>query len=160
MLHNVYCPNCDFSPGKSQVIPSLIFKSLTQPSEKTLIVLGSGTPLREFLHVDDLGQAVVFALENWDPSAMNAPLDNSGVPLNFLNVGSGKDISIKDFSKKIAQYSGFDGKIAWDSTKPDGTPKKQLDCKRLNNLGWNAQINLDEGLKETVSDYMANIKHT
>ncbi|MCQ9198937.1 MAG: GDP-L-fucose synthase [Prochlorococcus marinus XMU1429] len=162
MPTNLYGPGDNYHPTNSHVMASLIkkFCEASFYSIKSVNCWGSGTPLREFLHVDDLGEAVVFALENWDPSSKNAPLDNSGVPLDFLNVGSGKDISIKDLSKKIAQFSGFDGEVVWDSTKPDGTPKKQLDCKRINNLGWNAQINLDEGLKETVLNYMAKLKQT
>ncbi len=160
MPTNLYGPGDNYHPTNSHVMASLIKKFCEASFNATSSVncWGTGSPLREFLHVNDLGEAVVFLLENWDPSSERAPLDNSGVPLTFLNVGTGKDISIKDLSKKIAKYAGFKGKIIWDSTKPDGTPKKQLNCQRINTLGWSPKINLDDGIKETVSDYMINLK--
>tara|TARA_B100000886_G_C20426900_1_gene494629 strand:- start:13100 stop:14095 length:996 start_codon:yes stop_codon:yes gene_type:complete len=160
MPTNLYGPGDNYHPTNSHVMASLI-KKFCEASFNSCSVVncwGTGSPLREFLHVNDLGEAVVFSLENWDPSSDTAPLDNSGNPLTFLNVGTGKDISIRDLSVKIAKYSGFKGDVIWDSTKPDGTPKKQLNCQRINTLGWSPKINLDDGIKETVSDYMINLK--
>ena len=160
MPTNLYGPGDNYHPTNSHVMASLIKKFCEASFNSSSVVncWGTGSPLREFLHVNDLGEAVVFSLENWDPSSDTAPLDNSGNPLTFLNVGTGKDISIRDLSVKIAKYSGFKGEVIWDSTKPDGTPKKQLNCQRINTLGWSPKINLDDGIKETVSDYMINLK--
>ena len=160
MPTNLYGPGDNYHPTNSHVMASLIkkFCEASVNSTNSVSCWGTGSPLREFLHVDDLGESVVFTLENWDPNSGNAPLDNSGVPLSFLNVGTGKDISIRDLSIKIARYAGFDGEVIWDTTKPDGTPKKQLNCQRINNLGWSAKISLDDGIKETVSNYMIKLK--
>ena len=158
MPTNLYGPGDNYHPTNSHVMASLIkkFCEASLSSSSSVTCWGTGSPLREFLHVNDLGEAVVFSLENWDPSSKNAPLDNSGSPLTFLNVGTGKDISIKDLSIKVARYSGFDGEVIWDSTKPDGTPKKQLNCQRINNLGWSPKISLDDGIKKTISNFLLN----
>ena len=109
--------------------------------------------MREFMHVDDLADAVVFALESWNPDSESSPLDKNGKKLNYLNVGTGKDISIKELSLKIAKASNFEGEIIWDNTKPDGMLKKQLDISRIKILGWEAKIDLDSGIKNTVKEY-------
>ena len=105
---------------------------------------GSGTPLREFLHVDDLGEACVFALEHWQPGPGE---------LQHLNVGTGVDLTIRALAEAVAAATGFGGEIRWDATKPDGTPKKQLDVGRLAALGWRARIPLAEGLPSTVEEF-------
>ena len=107
---------------------------------------GTGTPLREFLHADDLGEACVFALEHWSALSENAPLDDGGKPLAFLNVGTGIDLSIRELAERVSAAVGFKGSIQWDQRKPDGTPKTQLDVSRLTSLGWKARITLTEGL--------------
>jgi GDP-L-fucose synthase len=112
---------------------------------------GTGSPLREFLHVDDLGEACVFALEHWDPASPEAPRDAAGEPLAFLNVGTGVDLTIRQLAEAVAEATGFQGEIHWDASKPDGTPKKQLDVSRLAALGWRARIPLAEGLRSTVA---------
>ena len=117
---------------------------------------GTGTPKREFLHADDLGEACVFALEHWNPSAPYSPRDVTGQPLTFLNVGTGLDLSIRELAESVAQASGYQGEILWDSTKPDGTPKKQLDVTRLLGMGWQARISLKQGLERTAIDYAAS----
>ena len=103
------------------------------------------------MHVDDLAEAIIFCLENWFPDYRNDPLDIYGNPLNHLNVGTGKDISIKCLAKKIASITDFKGEIIWDESKPDGTPRKLLDVQRINKLGWKSEIDLDEGLTKTIS---------
>ena len=108
------------------------------------------------MHVDDLGDAVVFALEKWDPKASNAPLDENGTPISFLNIGTGVDISIKELAEKISNKVNYMGKIRWDKTKPDGTPKKLLDVSRINELGWKANISLDKGIEETLKIFEKN----
>ena len=92
---------------------------------------GTGTPLREFLHADDLGEACVFALEHWSALSDDAPKSDGGNPLAFLNVGTGIDLSIRELAEQVAAAVGFNGSIHWDHSKPDGTPKKQLDVSRL-----------------------------
>ena len=114
---------------------------------------GSGSPLREFLHVDDLGDACVFALECWSALSVDAPKDESGKELGLLNVGTGVDCTIKQLAQQVAAATGFVGEIHWDKSKPDGTPKKQLDVSRLKAMGWSAQISLNEGLLMAIEDF-------
>ena len=106
--------------------------------------------MREFLHVDDLGKACVFALENWNPNSDKAPKYDNDNPLYFLNIGTGKDISIKNLAELIAKIVGFNGKILWESSKPDGTPKKLLNIDRIKQLGWQPKLNLEEGIKKQL----------
>ena len=120
---------------------------------KSVTCWGTGKVYREFLYVDDLAEAVFFCLKNWDPSLSNAPKDFSGNALNHLNVGTGKDITVKDLAYKIAKIVNYEGEILWDATKPDGTPKKLLNVSKINHLGWHAKINLDEGIKETIKNF-------
>jgi GDP-L-fucose synthase len=114
---------------------------------------GTGSPMREFLHVDDLGNACVFALENWSALDQEAPRDDQGKPLAFLNVGTGVDLTIKELAEQIAAVVGFEGTIEWDTSKPDGTPKKQLEVSRMQELGWKANILLKDGLKSSYLDF-------
>ena len=155
MPTNLYGPNDNYHPNNSHVMASLIrkFSNAVLNSEKEVVCWGTGKPLREFMHVDDLGNAAIFVLENWSPSAPDAPVDNSGKKLTFLNVGTGQDISIKDLSLKIAEITRFNGKILWDNTKPDGVKKKLLDISRIKNLGWGPKININEGIKNTIKEY-------
>ena len=118
-----------------------------------MVCWGTGNPLREFLHVDDLGNAAVFALERWNTFSENAPLDQNGEPILFLNVGTGRDISIRELAKTISGILNYKGKIIWDHTKPDGTPKKQLNINRLFELGWEPKISLEEGILRTLKDF-------
>jgi GDP-L-fucose synthase len=129
------------------------FHEAAQAKAPSVTCWGTGTPLREFLHVDDLGEACVFALERWDPQASAAPMTRDGVPLTWLNVGTGVDLSIRELAEQVAAATGFRGTIQWDASKPDGTPKKQLDVSRLAALGWRARISLAEGLASTVAAF-------
>jgi GDP-L-fucose synthase len=153
MPTNLYGPGDNYHPFNSHVLPALIrrFHEAAERGDVSVTCWGSGSPLREFLHVDDLGEACVFALEHWDPAAPEAPKDEAGEPLPFLNVGTGVDLTIRALAEAVAQATGFQGEIVWDSTKPDGTPKKQLDVSRLAQLGWRARIPLAEGLSSTVA---------
>ena len=152
MPTNLYGPGDNYNAETSHVMASLIKKFCKASKESIPFVTcwGSGAPFREFLHSDDLGEAAVFVLENWDPNAINAPLNKKGEPLLFLNVGSGKEISIKDLATKIANLSNYKGVIKWDKTKPDGTPRKLLDISRIQKIGWEPKISLDEGINETI----------
>lgn len=144
MPTNLYGPGDNYHPTNSHVLPALIrrFHEAGQVNAPSVTCWGSGSPLREFLHVDDLGEACVFALEQWDPSPSE---------LTYLNVGTGVDLSIRELAESVASATGFRGTICWDVSKPDGTPKKQLDVSRLASLGWSARIPLEEGLASTVA---------
>jgi GDP-L-fucose synthase len=111
--------------------------------DRKLIVWGSGKPRREFLHVDDLASACVLLLEKY-----NAP--------EIINVGCGEDISIRELAELICDVVGFDGELAWDATKPDGTPRKLLDVTKVRTLGWSPVISLREGIAETYKWFLAN----
>ena len=142
-------------------MPALISKFYKAKinNEKEVICWGTGTPYREFLHVDDLGEAVVFCLENWDTFSQNSPKDENGNPLYYLNVGTGKDIKIKDLALKIANHLKFKGEIIWDNSKPDGTPKKQLNIEKIQKLGWKPKIDLDEGIEMAIKSYKKEINN-
>lgn len=151
MPTNLYGPGDNYHPENSHVLPALIrrFHEATQANAPTVTCWGTGTPLREFLHVDDLGEACVFALEHWQPAPDQ---------LQFLNVGTGVDLSIRQLAETVANATGFMGEITWDSSKPDGTPKKQLDVSRMAALGWWARIALADGLVDTVAEFRASLE--
>jgi GDP-L-fucose synthase len=151
MPTNLYGPGDNYHPTNSHVLPALIrrFHEAAVRGDASVTCWGSGTPLREFLHVDDLGEACVFALENWQPGPEEQ---------QFLNVGTGVDLAIRELAEAVAAATGFTGEILWDSSKPDGTPKKQLDVSRLSAFGWQSRIQLGDGLHNTVRDYCKNSK--
>lgn len=154
MPTNLYGPNDNYDLNNSHVMPALIKKFLKAKKNnyKSVTCWGSGSPLREFMYVDDLAEASIYCLENWDLNSENAPKDKEGNPLTLLNVGTGKDISIKELALKIASITGFKGDIIWDKSKPDGTKRKLLNINRIRNLGWEAKIDLDEGINRTIND--------
>ena len=152
MPTNLYGPGDNYHPSDSHVMASLIRKFFLASKESlpTVTCWGSGSPYREFLHSDDLGSAVIFALEKWNPNSENAPLDIGGRPLNLLNVGTGNDISIKDLVNLIASKFNYKGTIIWDKSKPDGTPRKLLNVERIKSIGWEPKINLEQGIENTI----------
>ena len=152
MPTNLYGPGDNYHPENSHVLPALIrrFHEHKKAGAESVWCWGTGSPMREFLHVDDLANACVFALENWSALSCDAPKDDEGKSLAFLNVGTGVDLTIKQLAEAVAEAVGFKGVIKWDSGKPDGTPKKQLNVSRMADLGWRARIPLVEGLSETV----------
>ncbi len=156
MPTNLYGPGDNYHQENSHVLPALIrrFHEAKEGGLEKVTCWGTGSPMREFLHVDDLGKACVFALENWSALDQEAPRDDQGKPLAFLNVGTGVDLTIKELAEQIAAVVGFEGTIEWDSSKPDGTPKKQLEVSRMKGLGWNAQMPLAEGLPAAYSDLL------
>jgi GDP-L-fucose synthase len=156
MPTNLYGPGDNYHPENSHVLPALIrrFHEAKEGGAKNVTCWGTGSPMREFLHVDDLGKACVFALENWSVLDQEAPRDDQGKPLAFLNVGTGVDLTIKELAEQIAAVVGFKGTIEWDTSKPDGTPKKQLEVSRMKALGWSAQIPLAKGLPAAYSDLL------
>lgn len=138
MPTNLYGPNDNFDEKSSHVLPALIrrFHHAARTSQPEVVLWGSGTPRREFLHVDDLAAACLFLLENYDgPTA--------------LNVGTGEDVTIRELAEIVADVVGFDGEIVQDTTKPDGTPRKLLDVSRIRALGWEPRIPLIEGIRST-----------
>ena len=147
MPTNLYGPGDNYHPVNSHVLPALIrrFYEAASGNADTVTCWGTGTPRREFLHVDDLADAVVFCLEHWRPSDQET---------QFLNVGTGKDLSIRELAELVADGVGYCGKLVWDSSKPDGTPRKLLDVSRLSALGWSASIPLVQGLRSTILDYV------
>ena len=153
MPTNLYGPGDNYHPENSHVMAALIrkFYLANKNSLPSVECWGSGSPFREFLHVDDLASASIFALENWDPESKNAPLDKDGLPLQILNVGTGKEISIKDLAYKISELVKYKGLIKWDLSKPDGTPRKLLNIKKIQKLGWQPKIKLEDGIINTIN---------
>jgi GDP-L-fucose synthase len=142
MPTNLYGPHDNFELQGSHVLPAFIrrFVEAAQSGAKTETLWGTGAPMREFLHVDDLAEAVVLASEKYDSPT-------------HLNIGSGDDLTIKALAELVAELAGFDGEIAWDSSKPDGTPRKVLDVTKVKSLGWNPKISLRDGISSTIEWY-------
>ncbi len=159
MPTNLYGPGDNYHPQNSHVLPALLRKFYAAQKKKKSKVTcwGSGQVKREFMHVDDLANAAIFALENWDPSEEKAPKNKNGDPLSILNVGTGIDMTIKEISELIAEIVNYKGDIIWDKSKPDGTPRKLLDVSRINKLGWSAKFSITTGIKDTLNDYIKNI---
>lgn len=147
MPTNLYGPGDNFHPENSHVLPALMrrFHEAAVTKADEVVIWGTGTPRREFLHVDDMAEAslFVFDLPRHEYDANTQP------SLSHINVGSGLDISILELAKKMAVLTGFKGEIKTDSSKPDGTPRKLLDVSRLSAMGWNAKIDLEEGIADT-----------
>jgi GDP-L-fucose synthase len=142
MPTNLYGPGDNFSLTSSHVFPAFIrkFDDAVKSKAEKVVLWGTGSPLREFLHVDDLAQAVLIALTKYDSSV-------------HLNVGTGIEISIRDLAVKIATEIGFKGDIEWDASKPSGTPRKVMNVSRIKELGWEPRISLESGIKSTISWY-------
>ena len=155
MPTNLYGPNDNFHPENSHVIPALMrrFHDAAQSNAHEVTIWGSGTPLREFLHVDDMAAACVHVME----LEQDLYQEHTQPMLAHINVGTGEDCSIRYLAETLASVTGFNGKLAFDTTKPDGAPRKLLDVSRLQSLGWNAQISLEEGLKSTYQWYIDNL---
>ena len=154
MPTNLYGPGDNYSSDNSHVMASLLKKFILAKRNniKEITCWGTGRPLREFLHVNDLAKACIHALEKWNPDDYHSPLDNYGEKLLYLNVGSGEEVSIRSLVKKIALLTNFDGKIIWDKNKPDGTFRKNLDTSRFKSIGWEPKINLDEGISMEINN--------
>jgi len=161
MPTNLYGTGDNYHPTNSHVLPALLrrFHEAKTRGDASVTCWGSGTPLREFLHADDLGAACVFALEHWSALADDAPKNEAGQPLAFLNVGTGVDLTIRALAEQIAAVVSFSGDLLWDTSKPDGTPKKQLDVSRLRAMGWSASIPLADGLQRAYADFQTALAH-
>ncbi len=147
MPTNLYGPNDNFDPITSHVFPAFIqrFHEAKENKNKEVVIWGTGSPKREFLHVNDLADACLFLMKNYNES-------------EIVNVGTGVDLSIKSLAEKVKKIVGYDGKIIWDKTKPDGTPRKLLNVNKLHKLGWKHKVGLDSGIKETYDWYINNPK--
>jgi GDP-L-fucose synthase len=148
MPTNLYGIGDNFHPENSHVLPAMIrrFHEAKESGATTVTLWGSGTPRREFLHVDDLAAACVFLLEKFDGETP-------------LNVGCGVDITIKELAETVARVVGFKGTLEWDSSKPDGTPQKLLDTSKINQLGWTPVIDLEDGIRDTYNWYLDQLRH-
>ncbi|WP_288255661.1 GDP-L-fucose synthase [uncultured Prochlorococcus sp.] len=157
MPTNLYGPGDNYNLYTSHVLPAFIsrFHKAKIRGEKKVKCWGTGNPQREFLHVDDLANASIFVLENYSLNKKDSPENN--MP-ELLNVGTGKDIKIKDLAHLIAKKIDYEGEVIWDSSKPDGTPKKLLDISRLKNLGWKSSISLEQGIEDTIKNYINDTK--
>ena len=145
MPTNLYGPNDNFDLETSHVLPAMIrkFHEAKQNNHAEVNLWGSGTPMREFLHVDDLANAVIFALEN-------------ELPEHLYNVGTSSDVTIKELAETIQIQVGHKGQINWDKSKPDGTPRKLMDSSKMNQLGWHANYSLEQGIANTYSWFLEN----
>ena len=152
MPTNLYGPGDNYHIENSHVLPALIrrFHTAKENNEKIVTCWGTGKPLREFLYVDDLADACLFALNNWDPSSFENNPNYQSNQQSWLNVGSKDEISIKELANKISLKIGYKGEIRWDHTKPDGTMRKKLDTSKINNLGWHPKTDFDTGITNTI----------
>jgi len=146
MPTNLYGPGDNYHAQNSHVLPALIrrFHEAKAAGRSEVVAWGSGSPKREFLFVDELADACAFLLKQ--PS-----------PPDLINIGTGTDVSIKDLTELVAEVTGFKGRITWDATKPDGTPRKLLDVSRLSSLGWKARISLREGIAQTYASFLSEL---
>jgi GDP-L-fucose synthase len=146
MPTNLYGTYDNFDLNTSHVLPAMMrkFHEAKENGHSPVTLWGSGTPMREFLFVDDMAKAVVFALEN-------------RLPDYLYNVGTGEDLTIKELAETIQKITGHKGKIIWDSSKPDGTPRKLMDITKMHELGWKHELDLEEGVKRTYEWFLDNI---
>ncbi|WP_127557323.1 GDP-L-fucose synthase [Nioella ostreopsis] len=154
MPTNLYGPGDNFHPENSHVLPALIrrFHEAVQEGSDEVVMWGTGKPMREFLHVDDMAEASLFVLD-LDKTSYTA---NTEPMLSHINVGSGTDVSIGDLGRMVAKVTGFEGRITNDTSKPDGTMRKLMDVSRLARMGWTARIGLEDGIAETYQWFLDN----
>jgi GDP-L-fucose synthase len=154
MPTNLYGPHDNYHPENSHVIPALLrrFHEATQRGDDEVVIWGSGTPMREFLHVDDMAAASIHVM-NLDDATYQA---NTQPMLSHINVGTGQDCTIRELAETIARVTGFKGRLSFDASKPDGTPRKLMDVSRLEALGWKAGIALEDGLCDAYAWYKTN----
>ncbi len=145
MPTNLYGPNDNYSLENSHVLPAMIrkFHEAKENKQTSMTLWGTGTPKREFLHADDLAEACLYLMENYNDKEL-------------VNVGTGEDVTIKELAQKVKQVVGFEGEIIWDTNRPDGTPRKLMDVSKLNGLGWKHQIELSKGIQLAYHDFLNN----
>ena len=154
MPTNLYGPGDNYHPDNSHVIPALLrrFHQAVQTQAPEVVIWGSGTPMREFLHVDDMAAASVHVM-NLPPDVYRA---HTQPMLSHINVGTGQDCTIRELAQTVARVTGFTGKLTFDASKPDGTPRKLMDVSRLARLGWQASIGLEDGLRDAYAWFVAH----
>ena len=159
MPNNLYGPNDNFDLEKSHVLPALIrkFHEAKQSCAKDVTIWGTGAPFREFLHVDDLAEACLF-LMNLNETAYQRLLDDETAPA-LINVGSGEEVTIRELALLVKEAVGFEGEITFDTTKPDGTPRKLADTSRIHRLGWNHHIELRQGIAAAYQWYQDSLRN-
>ena len=155
MPTNLYGPGDNYHPEDGHVLAALIrkFCEAKDNDKKQVTCWGTGNVYREFLHVDDLSEACLYVLENWYPNNSDLTSLKDGKKLTHLNVGTGIDLTIKDLSEMIAKIVNYEGFINWDKTKPDGTPRKNLDISRIKKIGWFPKISLEDGLIQSIKEF-------
>lgn len=153
MPTNLYGPGDNFHPENSHVLPALMrrFHEAARDGVDEVVIWGSGKPMREFLHVDDMAAASLFVAD-LDAETYGA---NTQEMLSHINVGSGTDVTIRELAETVARVTGFTGRLAFDTTKPDGTPRKLMDVSRLAGMGWRATIPLEEGIRQTYAWFLS-----
>jgi GDP-L-fucose synthase len=156
MPTNLYGPGDNFHPENSHVIPALLrrFHEAVQTNAAEVVIWGSGTPMREFLHVDDMAAASVHVMELDDETYRQ----HTKPMLSHINVGTGVDCTIRELAETIARVTGFKGRLGFDASKPDGTPRKLMDVSRLKALGWEATITLEDGLRDAYGWFLAHLE--
>jgi len=156
MPTNLYGPGDNYHPENSHVIPALIrrFHQAKENHQPSVVIWGSGTPYREFLYVDDMAAASIYIM-NLDRETYQ---QQTKPMLSHINVGTGKDLTIKQLAETVAKVTNYSGKIEFDTTKPDGSPRKLMDSTRLNNLGWRPTIELEQGLTLAYKHYLQTLK--
>ena len=149
MPTNLYGPNDNYHPTHSHVLPALIrrFHEAKLSGAKSVVCWGDGSPLREFLYVDDLANLCVFLMNHYSGN-------------ETVNAGTGKEISIKDLTALVAKVVGYEGEIEWDASKPNGTPRKLLDVSKAQNMGWTYKTELEDGIKLSYQDFLSNPMRT
>jgi GDP-L-fucose synthase len=154
MPTNLYGPHDNYHPDNSHVIPALLrrFHDAVEQSVEEVSIWGSGSPMREFLHVDDMAAASIHVME----LGSEVYQTNTQPMLSHINVGTGVDCTIRELAETVAKVTGFKGKLTFDSSKPDGAPRKLMDVSRLNSMGWTATINLEDGLRDAYQWFVAN----
>jgi len=146
MPTNLYGPNDNYDLENSHVLPAMIrkFQEAKERGDASMTLWGSGSPMREFLHADDLAEACVYLMETYSDSEL-------------VNIGTGIDVTIKELAETVKQIVGFQGTIQWDTTRPDGTPRKLMDVSKLHSLGWKHKIELKEGIALAYQDFLTNV---
>ena len=160
MPTNLYGPKDNYDPKESHVMAAFIrkFYEAKKYNKKQVICWGTGKPLREFLYVDDLAEACLFILENWFPVNNDSKSNTKEDQTCWLNVGSENEISIKNLAEKISRIISYEGEIIWDTNMPDGTPRKKLDTRKINKIGWSAKTDLKEGIEKTIKSFEQEIR--
>ncbi len=158
MPTNLYGPHDNFHPENSHVLPALMarFHKAAREGAEEVVIWGSGTPRREFLHVDDMADASLFVLDLPESTYRQ----NTRPMLSHINVGTGEDISIAELAELLAEVTGFSGRIRYDRSRPDGTPRKLMDVSRLAALGWQSSIRLEDGIRQTYEWFLENVDAT